>query len=143
MSCCPLHHAIVTLHDHSHLMSTLTAPLHDNNIFHLLWKISQKSDTATPIPSIKYLLQAMTMLTTHIQMMREDNIFSLFTLVGGYPISGLDGDTPSQVQVGGTPSQIWMGGYPLCPRLDGVLPIQTWNRDGAPPIQDWMGYLTV
>ena len=33
-------------------------PPRENNIFHLAWKNSEKSQAATPIPSIRYLLRA-------------------------------------------------------------------------------------
>ena len=95
--------------------------------------------------------------------MREGNSFSVSTFVGGgeggYPIPGLDGGTPSQVQTGrvphprsgwgGTPSQVWTGegvlqGTP-CPRLDGVPPCPDlgWGvlpcprLDGVPPVKTW------
>ena len=41
------------------ISTLLHVPLpHKNNIFHLAWKNSQKSHSATPIPSIRYLLRA-------------------------------------------------------------------------------------
>ena len=66
--------------------------------------------------------------------MREGNIFSLFTLVGGgYPIPGLGGGrgTQSQVWVGGTPSQVWVGGYPIS-GLGGGYPITDLDGGGYP-----------
>ena len=83
----------------------------------------------------------------------------------GYPVTGLDGGTPSQVQMRGTPSQVQMGGTPSQVYTGGTLfcwwgtpskiktggtphipPVQDWmgyphpRDDGVPPIQDWMGY---
>ena len=80
----------------------------------------------------------MKVITTRIWRMREGNIFSLFTLVGG-------GVTPSQVWKkgvphprsgqGGTPSQVQMWGTPIKDRM-WYHPSKTgW---GTPPIQDWV-----
>ena len=54
-------HLMPTSSTHSHLtyiFSPRMLPSTENNIFHLVWKNSQKSHAATPIPSIRYLLRA-------------------------------------------------------------------------------------
>ena len=73
--------------------------------------------------------------------------------MGGYPVPGLRGGTPSQVW-GGTPSQVWGGG--TLSQVQGVprhrsrhYPIQTWGVPkvpppagpgmGYPPSQTWDG----
>ena len=80
-------------------------------------------------------------VTARIRRMREGNIFSLFTLVGGggvpHPRSGWGLPHPAE---GGTPSKIMTGGYPRVP------PVQDWmgypnpGLDGVPPVQGWMRY---
>ena len=61
---CPLHHTkslswnatpSASISPHVHLACP---PPHENNIFHLTWKNSQKSQETRPIPSIRYLLRA-------------------------------------------------------------------------------------
>ena len=91
--------------------------------------------------------------------MREGNIFSLFTLVGGglphpagggYPIPGLNwgypillmGGTPSKISMGGEyprvpPTQDWMG-YPPLSRTGWATSPHPDLGWGTPPVQDWM-----
>ena len=79
--------------------------------------------------------------------MRECNIFSLFTLRGGYPISGLGRGVPYPRSRWGTPFQVW-GGTPISGLGRGVPRVppirsgwgstqgtpRTW--DGVPPTWD-------
>ena len=54
-------HLVPILSTYSHLayiFSPCVLPSTQNNIFLLVWKNSQKSHAATPIPSIRYLLRA-------------------------------------------------------------------------------------
>ena len=95
----------------------------------------------------------MSIFTSRIQRTGKGNIFTLYVspnldrgegipsqvVGGGYPITGLEGGTSSQVWTGGTPSQVWMGEYPI-PGLDGGGYPRVPGLDRVPPTQDWMGY---
>ena len=59
--------------------------------------------------------------------MTEGNVFTLSTILGGYPILGLDG---------GYISQIWMGGYPIMLMVGGVPHPQSGQGEYPIPGQD-------
>ena len=70
-------------------------------------------------------------VTARIRRMREGNIFSLSTLVGGYTVQGL--------WVGGVYPIPGLGGGVPCPRSGWGYPISGLGGGGVTPSQVWVG----